>query len=407
MEYPGNTSFYNSVIYLNSPNVVYNRVKSFKLNIDNFLFKSMEHLSIKQNKSISKQLLQWFKVNRRSLPWRENRSWYSIWISEVMLQQTQIATVIPYYKRFLNTFPTVTALARADLQQVLKLWEGLGYYSRAQNLHKSAQIIQSRYEGLLPESVDLVQKLPGFGPYITHAVLSIAYAKPLAVVDGNVQRIISRLFTIEEDIRRSETKRKIQDLVNQLIDRKNPGDFNEALMDLGSTICLPKNPSCTLCPLDTDCIALATNTVSNYPHKSPPQSKKIMYSLALICASNGKLLIAQRPAQGLLAGLWEFPFYKMESDFSIKTIEEEDILRSLNLSGQPVVSIFPVTHTYTHFKLHLYSRVYQITTGEFQSDFYESHTWIPVEKIDDYPIHRAMTKLVHRIAPILKIISKG
>jgi A/G-specific adenine glycosylase len=367
----------------------------------------MAHFLIKQNKSISNKLLKWFMVNRRSLPWRENRSWYTIWLSEVMLQQTQIATVIPYFIRFLNVFPTVTDLARADLQHVLKLWEGLGYYSRAQNLHKAAQLILSRYQGTLPNSADLVLKLPGFGMYITNAVLSIAYGMPLAVVDGNVQRFITRLYSIKEDIRRPDTKKKIQDRVNHLIDPKNPGEFNEALMELGSTICLPKNPVCEQCPLRRDCTAFETNSISKYPYKSPRPKKKTVYAMALICTINGKLLIAQRPSRGLLPGLWEFPFYRIESNSSLETMDEEQILSSVNLLGKPVVSIYPITHIYTHFRLHLYSCVYRINKGIFRSDFYEQHTWVPLQKIDMYPVHRAMTKLVHHLIPVLKIISKG
>ncbi|MEX0770212.1 MAG: A/G-specific adenine glycosylase [Balneolaceae bacterium] len=191
------------------------------------------------------ELLDWYDRNHRDLPWRKSGSPYSIWVSEIMLQQTRVDTVIPYFHRFLEAFPTIKKLAKADRQEVLKLWEGLGYYSRARNLHKAAQTVVREYQGKLPETYQEIRKLKGVGPYTAAALLSIVYGQPYAVVDGNVSRVLTRFYGIETDIRARQTQNQIQELADDILSEKRPGDFNQAMMELGATVCTPANPDCT------------------------------------------------------------------------------------------------------------------------------------------------------------------
>lgn len=263
----------------------------------------------------SRPLLIWYRAVRRDLPWRRSRDPYHIWISEIMLQQTRVETVIPYYNRFMELFPTVDKLAEAPEEQVLKAWEGLGYYSRARNLQAAAREIVEQYGGKVPDSLDAVSGLKGIGPYTAGAILSIAFNRPEPAVDGNVMRVLSRYFELEEDIAKPSTRIGIEKLAKGLIPEGAAGDFNQALMELGATICTPKAAHCLPCPVMEHCAARLAGRVEELPVKAkakPPRPERRAVALIEGTGANaGRILVRQRPADGLLARLWELPHVQL------------------------------------------------------------------------------------------------
>ncbi|MEG0310610.1 MAG: A/G-specific adenine glycosylase [Eubacterium sp.] len=254
----------------------------------------------------SENLLTWFHKAKRNLPFRETKNPYCIWISEIMAQQTQIDTLIPYYHRFTATFPTVQALANAPEESVLKLWEGLGYYSRAKNLHKASKIICSDYGGIFPDHYTELIKLPGIGPYTGGAIASIAYQEKVPAIDGNVLRVIARFNNDHSDIAEPKVKASITHFVTAILP-DSPGDFNEALMELGALICTPKNPKCLLCPVNTLCKAYESGTCNDLPVKSKKIKQKKLDMEVAIIEQDRNLYLIKRPPKGLLANLWSFP----------------------------------------------------------------------------------------------------
>ncbi len=348
-------------------------------------------------------LYTWFDISRRELPWRTNRTWYRVWISEIMLQQTRVDQVIPYFLRFVERFPDIQSLANAPLQDVLKLWEGLGYYSRARNLHRSAGRILHVFDGDLPDNPVTVRSLPGFGPYITNAVLSLAYNIPLAVVDGNILRVITRLYGIEDDIRDNETRKQVQQIMDDLIPIDSPGKFNEAMMEFGALVCLPSKPDCVHCPLQNNCRAFKDNTVFRLPYKSAPPRRPVVKQTALILFKDRKVLIGRRPASGLLGGMWEFPMVDGHAGNGIQLPAE--LLRIPALSGFELAR--HIRHTYSHFHLELLPMFFQTDIRLPDFDFYESLEWINIGEFDRYPMHRAMLKLIEACQSGLEIMSEG
>ncbi|MCE7792239.1 A/G-specific adenine glycosylase [Salipaludibacillus sp. CUR1] len=262
-----------------------------------------------------RDLLEWYDENKRDLPWRRERDPYKIWVSEIMLQQTQVDTVIPYYQRFMSLFPTVKDLAEADEETVLKAWEGLGYYSRARNLHSAVKEVNNTYGGEVPSSEKDVKSLKGVGPYTAGAILSIAFNIPAPAVDGNVMRVTSRLLAIYDDIAKASSRKTFEETAMELIDKDRPSDFNQALMELGALICTPKNPDCLICPVNEHCSARKEGVQDLLPVKSkkkPP--KKMKMKVLLVKDENDRVLIERRPDTGLLAKLWQFPNIEAETD---------------------------------------------------------------------------------------------
>ncbi len=241
------------------------------------------------------------------MPWRETRAPYRILVSEIMLQQTQVQTVIPYYHRFVKTFPSFKALARAPLNRVLKRWEGLGYYSRARNLHALAKQVMRKHHGKLPRTYQEILRFPGIGRYTAGAVLSIAYDQPYPVLDGNVQRVLTRYFLIQNNIKELATQKKLWDLAARLVPQKNAGDYNQALMELGAMICTARAPACVQCPLRPGCQAFQTGLQEQLPVKDKAKTVPLYQIGAGIIWKGNHILIGQRPLKGLLGGLWEFP----------------------------------------------------------------------------------------------------
>jgi A/G-specific adenine glycosylase len=256
------------------------------------------------------RLLRWYSRHKRDLPWRRTRDPYKIWVSEVMLQQTQVATVIPYYKRWLKTFPSLSALARAPLSKVLKLWAGLGYYRRARMFHEAARCLQREFQGKIPENSAGLRRLPGIGRYTAGAIASIAWGEKTPVLDGNVIRILTRIFTVAGSVDRPKTLEKLWSLAASLLPEKNPGDLNQALMELGATVCFPSNPQCARCPVKKSCAARQRGRELFYPVRSQKNRYEKLSMTALVLRNHkNEVWLEKQPEQGRWGGLWMFPFW--------------------------------------------------------------------------------------------------
>lgn len=336
-----------------------------------------------------KSLLKWFNSEQRYMPWRENSSPYKTWISEMMLQQTQVATVIPYFDRFIAIFPTVYDLASADEQHVLKLWEGLGYYSRARNLHKAAKVIVQDFNGDLPEDYDVLQTLPGIGPYCAAAISSIAYAHPVPVVDGNVLRVFTRFWGIFDDIVNNSVKKMLFHKLEHYIQTVNPADFNQAIMECGALLCTPKSPNCSNCPLSSDCFAYNYDKVTELPVKS--KKKPVPhYTIAVgVVYYHEKVLIGQRKKDQMLGGLWEFPGGKQEHNEPLEDTVKRELFEECNISVKVNDCIKVVKHAYSHFKITLHAFSCQYESGDIQAKSAEQLRWVSINDLNLYPFPKA------------------
>lgn len=297
-------------------------------------------------------LLAWYDEERRELPWRATSSElpdpYKVWLSEIMLQQTTVKAVIPYYQKFLARWPTVTALASADLDDVLAAWAGLGYYSRARNLHICAQVLSNEYDGRFPNEEAELQKLPGVGPYTAAAIAAIAFGEPTMPVDGNVERVVARLFAVRQPL--PTAKRELKRLAETLTSEDRPGDFAQALMDLGATICTPRRPSCLVCPVQTDCAANAKGIAASLPLRLEKTERPLRVGIAFVALrEDGHVLLRRRPEAGLLGGMLEAPTTKWADLLP----PADEALRTAPLRGDWWVVPGTVTHTFTHFRLEL------------------------------------------------------
>lgn len=347
------------------------------------------------NNFFSENLLQWYNLHRRDLPWRNTSDPYKIWLSEVMLQQTRVDTVIPYYHRFLESFPTIKELAVAEQQKVLKCWEGLGYYSRGRNLHQSAKSVVKNYDGVIPADYVQFIALKGVGPYTAAAVLSIAFGKKYAVVDGNVIRVVTRYLGIEDDIRSSQVKNAVQDFVDGTIPSDHPGDFNQSIMELGAMVCKPVAPDCDKCPLSTQCVAYNSAKTDIIPYKS--KAKKIPHhdiGVGLILNQKNELLIALRPDDGMLGGLWEFPGGKNENSESIKETVMRELKEELGVDVMVYEKFKMIKHAYSHFKISLHAYWCSIEFGDPQPKSSQELKWVTLQEIDEYPFPKANRTLI-------------
>lgn len=262
----------------------------------------------KLSKEIVPALLNWYEYNARILPWRSEPTPYHVWISEIMLQQTRVEAVKPYYDRFLCELPDIEALSKVEDEKLMKLWQGLGYYNRARNLKMAAITIMNEYDGVMPRDYEKILSLKGIGEYTAGAISSIAYQIPVPAVDGNVLRVISRVEANDEDILKASTKKRVREELIEIMPEDRAGDFNQALMELGATVCLPNGkPLCESCPWDTVCQAYKQDRVMEFPVKQPKKKRKIEQRTVFLLYSKGKIAVCKRPDTGLLAGLWEFP----------------------------------------------------------------------------------------------------
>lgn len=322
-------------------------------------------------------LLNWYQAEKRDLPWRRTSNPYYIWVSEVMLQQTRVDTVIPYYERFIEKYPTMEHLAEADEEELLKMWEGLGYYSRARNLQTGVKEVVETYGGMVPTNRKEISTLKGVGPYTAGAVLSIAFGVPEHAVDGNVMRVLSRILLIEEDITIPRTKRIFENVVMDLIDPKDPSSFNQGLMELGATICTPK-PKCLLCPVRDYCKAFHEGRQEELPVRTKKKKGKV-FQVALFALQNerGEWLLRQRPESGLLARLWEFPMVELTTEKSAQEI----LFTEHRIKMTAIEDIMDFKHIFTHLTWDVKSYYGKLQANEFNTDEFKFFTTEEVENL--------------------------
>ncbi|MBE9115386.1 A/G-specific adenine glycosylase [Lusitaniella coriacea LEGE 07157] len=343
--------------------------------------------------SLQQLLLDWYQTQGRDLPWRNEPDPYKIWVSEIMLQQTQVKTVIPYYQRWLKQFPTLNALATADLQEVLKAWEGLGYYARGRNLHKAAKYIVRHHDGVFPTQPEAVLKLPGIGRTTAGGILSAAFNQPLPILDGNVKRVLARLIALPKPPKQAVSQ--LWELSERLLARDRAKDFNQAIMDLGATLCTPKNPACLLCPWQQHCQAYNKGIQSQLPMKepsSPLPHKQI--GVAVIRNTQGQILIDRRLEEGLLGGLWEFPGGKIEPGETVQACIKREIKEELGIEIEVGEHLISLDHAYTHFRITLHVHYCRHLAGEPQTIECQEVRWVTLEEIDRYPFPKANTKII-------------
>lgn len=341
-----------------------------------------------QTTEISPRLLSWYGKEGRVLPWRENRDPYRIWLSEIMLQQTTVAAVIPYYARFLQRFPTIESLAAAPLDDVISLWAGLGYYSRARNLHRGAQKIVSEHPDF-PDTLEGLLALPGIGRSTAGAILSIAFDKPAPILDGNVRRVLVRLFAWQEDPRSSRAEKQLWQWAEALTSNQHPHDYAQAIMDLGATVCVPRTPLCESCPLRELCQAFKQGCATLLPVARKQVKLPVRRQVALLVKSSGNYLIRQRPTEGFLGGLWEFPVVEVshEQDHRQTAVR---LLADLGLAGD-VCEIGAVRHAYSHFKLELAVFRVEVEKKACVAEAGE-YVWCSDDELKGLPLHGAHKK---------------
>lgn len=331
---------------------------------------------------VSKTLINWYSNNKRELPWRQTKDPYCIWLSEIILQQTQIKQGLPYYESFIREFPTVFHLANADESQVLKLWQGLGYYSRARNLHATAKYIVEKLNGEFPSSYKELLQLKGVGDYTASAIASICFNEPAAVVDGNVYRVLSRYFGIDTPINSTQGKKEFKLLAQELIDIENPADFNQAIMEFGAVQCKPQNPNCSICPLQDSCVALQKSSINVLPVKTKPKkvSKKHFNFLVLISKDN-KTILEKREGKGIWQNLYQFPLLETKTAVTEKNISKQLSSHELLKEVDFEVSLYndnTIIHKLSH--QHLHTKFWIIHVDNLNGDA------IPIGNIHSYPV---------------------
>ncbi len=346
------------------------------------------------SKALAPRLLRWYDSARRDLPWRRRPTPYRVWVAETMLQQTRIDTVLPYYRRFLRRFPSIAALARASVNDVLGVWAGLGYYARARRLHEAAREIVARFGGRIPAGPERLSSLPGVGRYTTGAVLSIAFGLRAPVVDGNVARVLCRLFALRGDTGTAPLQRRLWSIAAALVPARRPGDFNQALMELGSLTCTPNAPACLRCPVTSLCEARRLGRPERFPERT--KRKPVPhYEVAVgLIRRRGKLLITKRPMDAMLGGLWEFPGGKIEpgesaTDALRREVREETLLDVA--VGEHLVS---VRHAYSHFRVTLHAFLCDSPRGRVRPQKCVAFRWVDPNELDTYPFPSGSRKII-------------
>lgn len=356
--------------------------------------------------SVTEPLLAWYRQHARQMPWRMpgQRSGqahpdpYAVWVSEIMLQQTRVETVLPYFERWMKRFPDVASLASATQQEVLTIWEGLGYYSRARSLHRAAQKVITEYGGRLPDTVEQLLRLPGIGRYTAGAIASIAFGVDAPALDGNIRRVLARLFDVEIPARSGEGEKRLWELAATHLPPGEAGNYNQALMDLGAMICTPKKPVCAACPLQTQCLAYQHGVQEQRPVMAPRPALPHYTVAAAVIQRDGKVLIAQRPQNGLLGGLWEFPGGKLQAGESLPECLEREICEELQAEIEIGPAFGVYRHAFTHFKVTLHA--FRCWLGGAEPTPVEASQirWVEPGELANYP----MGKIDRQIASRLK-----
>ena len=354
----------------------------------------------KEIQAFHKALRSWYQKKGRDLPWRKTRDPYKIWVSEIMLQQTQVDTVIPYYNRFLSEFPSVNALAKARLQSVLRLWQGLGYYARARNLHRGARHVVKVWNGRLPEAEkDLIQ-IPGIGRSTAGAILSLAFDRPAPILDGNVKRVLCRYVAIMDDPRSRLVGSRLWSLSGMLTPDKDVHNYTQAIMDLGATVCTPRDPDCPSCPLQKMCSAYREGLENTIPVRARTKPVPHRQSALGVIHKQGRVLIIRRPEKGLLGGLWGFPGFLREGRKSFPDTLERGAKRDLGLVIQAGQKLGKVEHAYSHFKITLHVFECNSSSGKSKNRKNVNCKWVYPSQLKKYPLSGADQKVIKKFTVV-------
>lgn len=345
--------------------------------------------------AVRRALLRWYRRHARDLPWRRSRTPYTVWISEIMLQQTQVATAAPHFERFIARFPDVATLAGADISDVLKAWEGLGYYGRARNLHRAAKAVMQKHSGELPHSVEELRSLPGIGPYTAGAIASIAFGEAEPTLDGNIIRVLCRLARERRRPTLAATRKRLWRIAHELVPPRTAGEFNEALMDLGATVCTPRLPDCGHCPLRRHCLAFKAGEQESLP-KVPKRRKTPHYDVGIAVILRGRrVLIDQRPLDVPLGGgLWEFPGGKRHDGETIEECVVREAKEELGLKVRTEKPLCTVRHAYSHFRVTLHARVCRVVSGRARPHASQAIRWVTLDELDDYAFPAGSHKII-------------
>lgn len=336
-------------------------------------------------------MLDWYSSSGRTLPWRQktkrHSSPYHVWISEIMLQQTTVSTVIPYFNKFIVRWPTLNDFAEASLDAVLHMWQGLGYYSRARNLYRGAHFIVNHFKGQFPQEYDDLLKVPGIGTYTAAAIASIAYYQPIIPIDGNIIRVFSRLMGLDQSV--ESLKKNLPTLIEPISDPTCSGDLTQALMDLGAMVCIPRNPKCSICPVQIICYAHQTNQVALYPQPKVKLNLLLRTGQAwLIRSPSNKIILTKRPSTGLLANLWEPPTFGWDNtDSQIPPF----------MINYTVTHLKPIHHTFTHFKLMLNVKTIVLELSDIPADLPNNWQWIKFPDIEKYALSTLAKKIIAQL----------
>jgi len=346
---------------------------------------------------LSSRLLAWYRTHKRTPPWRDHPDPYAVWVSEIMLQQTRVETVIPYFEKWLRLFPNVLALAKASEHDVLNAWEGLGYYSRARNLHKAAKIVSEEYRGEIPRDLDQLGRLPGIGRYTLGAIASIAFGMDVAALDGNIKRVYARLFDVSAPVDSPAGEKILWRLAEEHLPKGQAGDYNQALMDLGATICVPKNPRCLICPVMEFCQARQKGLQDRRPVRTPKKDVPHHVHAAAVILERGRVLMARRPSQGLLGGMWEFPNGRVEGDPARElatALKTGYNLRLRTIRKPDAEPLGIVQHGYSHFSVTTHVFRCELTSRANGSNL----KWISLKALDAYPMGKIDRQIARMIA---------
>jgi A/G-specific adenine glycosylase len=346
---------------------------------------------------LAKRLLDWYRTEARELPWRGTRDPYRIWIAEIMLQQTRVETVIRYYQRWMARFPTLADLASADLEQVLLTWEGLGYYRRAHNLHRAAQTMVEKHDGRVPVEIGALEALPGIGAYTAAAIAAIAFDQPVLALDGNLRRVIARLLDLEEDIATRQAQKRMRAWGVEQLAQAQAGSFNQALMDLGATVCIPRAPRCGECPLNLACQSYVHGTQLERPVRTARKSIPHLHASAGILRRPGAVLLGRRPEGKLLGGLWEFPGGKQEPGESPQACLRRELEEELGIIIDVGASLGTYDHAYTHFKITVHAFEAEIRSGKVQALDHSEVAWAALDRLDEYPMGKVDRSIANRL----------
>lgn len=351
--------------------------------------------------TVRNKLLRWFDAHKRDLPWRADRDPYRIWVSEVMLQQTTVAAVVPYFERFIAAFPTIRALAEADEQCVLRHWEGLGYYRRARHLHAAAKQLVADHAGELPDNAEVLAPLPGIGRYILGAVLSQAFDRRLPIVEANSLRVLARVFGFRDDPRRGAGKAWVWSTAEAILPRKRVGDFNQGLMELGALVCKPTAPECDRCPLAKQCVAKRDNLQSAIPPSKKPPKVTFVRELGIIIRKRKGFLICQRPSNAKWwQNMWEVPHGELKPGEDLVAAAKRIAKELTALKVRPKSELLTVKHSVTRFAITMECVEADLRGGSFASDFYASARWVTPTEVGAYPVSSPQRALMTELAKI-------